>query len=476
LVVKDESGHRLFLESVHLEWLKFIQKCEANGKDRIGIIAPWGHGKSASIIIGKILYELPKNVNRRIKVIANSEEFSQARVVTLQRYIESDEDYKTEFGDVIKPAYRETWGQSKFVIERQGKSIDGTLEAHGIMTTGISGRADELYFDDIQDYNNTVASKANRKKVKEHFYNVWLTRLSPNGRVYFIATPWHKDDLLHDLLQNSEWAFLIQRINADLSCIEQIEVCPDKNTPKRINRMFEKYPIKEIPLWSKWNKERIEKARNDLKLHAFNRGFRMHPYVEDAGKMFNRLMFKEVLEYAPQSHVRIRCWDLAGTEAEEGKDPDYTAGTRISVYGRDKLCIEDQVAFRMGTYDSEDIIRQTAQLDGRDTIVVIEREPGSSGKYTIDHFRRVVLPGFAVYEIVPTKSKTVRALQFQSHAQAGNISIVNGSWLEDFFEELEMFPEGEHDDRVDSVSAGIEFIASRFLGTEEIGESRASIL
>ncbi|GEM_PF-3677974 len=57
----------------------------------------------------------------------------------------------------------------------------------------------------------------------------------------------------------------------------------------------------------------------------------------------------------------------------------------------------------------EQLIRQTAELDGRAVRIFMEQEPGSSGINTIDHYCRRVLSGYAFYGIRPTGSKEERA-------------------------------------------------------------------
>jgi len=48
--------------------------------------------------------------------------------------------------------------------------------------------------------------------------------------------------------------------------------------------------------------------------------------------------------------------------------------------------------------------------------------------------------------------KEVRARPFASQSQAGNVKVIRGGWNEDFFKELESFPDGSHDDIVDAAS------------------------
>ena len=49
-------------------------------------------------------------------------------------------------------------------------------------------------------------------------------------------------------------------------------------------------------------------------------------------------------------------------------------------------------------------------------------------------------------------SKEARAEPVAAQWQAGNVQIVAGEWNDMYFNQLEMFPEGEHDDMVDASS------------------------
>ena len=62
--------------------------------------------------------------------------------------------------------------------------------------------------------------------------------------------------------------------------------------------------------------------------------------------------------------------------------------------------------------------------------VWIEQEPGSAGKIVVDHYVRSVLPGYALRAERSSGSKVVRADPVSSQAEAGNVSIVDGPWLE----------------------------------------------
>jgi len=45
-----------------------------------------------------------------------------------------------------------------------------------------------------------------------------------------------------------------------------------------------------------------------------------------------------------------------------------------------------------------------------------------------------------------------------SQAEAGNVYLINGAWNEDFLDEIEIFPDGNFDDQVDSSSGAFSIV------------------
>ena len=172
--------------------------------------------------------------------------------------------------------------------------------------------------------------------------------------------------------------------------------------------------------------------------------------VREAERMFRREWF-EIVDSAPVTAHRCRYWDLAATEAKQGKDPDYTAGALIAEQGG-VYYIVDIKHFRATPAGVERIIRQTAELDGKGVSIFMEQEPGSSGVNTIDNYSRKVLNSFVFYGNRVTGGKVERAMPVSSAAENGNVRIVRGAWIGNFLDEAEAFPSGAHDDQVDAVS------------------------
>lgn len=98
------------------------------------------------------------------------------------------------------------------------------------------------------------------------------------------------------------------------------------------------------------------------------------------------------------------------------------------------------------------VIFQTAVADGRGVEIVIEQEPGASGKSQIDALV-AMLAGFRVSGRRNTGDKLTRAGPLASQAEAGNVRLLAGPWVAPFLDELEAFPSpGVHDDQVDAAS------------------------
>jgi predicted phage terminase large subunit-like protein len=177
------------------------------------------------------------------------------------------------------------------------------------------------------------------------------------------------------------------------------------------------------------------------------------------GDMFRREWFK-VVDRAPVTATKVRFWDLAGTEKNENNNPCYTVGLLMSKDENRQYFIEDVVRIMAEPAGVEKAIKLTATLDGRETYVKMEQEPGSSGKAVIDHYRRDVLHEYHFEGIKPTGSKIVRARPVSSQIDAGNVVLVKGKWNKDFIDEAVLFPNSEYLDQVDALSGAYTALSS----------------
>jgi predicted phage terminase large subunit-like protein len=200
----------------------------------------------------------------------------------------------------------------------------------------------------------------------------------------------------------------------------------------------------------------IEVAKLEIALTSYGAAgqLQQRPAPREGG-MFKRKWF-EVVKAAPPNLEEVRAWDLAGTVAAVGNDPDWTAGVKIGRCPDGFFWITHVERFRDTAEKVERTIKNTATQDGKACRVRVPQDPGQAGKAQKSQLTRL-LAGFAV-RAVPAggtgtpRSKEVRATPLAAQAEAGNVRIVEGDWNEAFFAEIENFPFGKHDDQVDAAA------------------------
>jgi len=156
----------------------------------------------------------------------------------------------------------------------------------------------------------------------------------------------------------------------------------------------------------------------------------------------------------------VRFWDLAATEPNHSNpDPDYTVGT-LMMFDQGIAYVMDVKRVRVKGEKVEQLISQTAYEDGLETPILMEMEPGSSGKALVDQYARYVLPGYNFAGIRATGDKVTRARPFAAAVANGNVRVVRGPWLTHWLDELSSFPEAcDHDDQVDSAVGAFTHLA-----------------
>jgi predicted phage terminase large subunit-like protein len=192
--------------------------------------------------------------------------------------------------------------------------------------------------------------------------------------------------------------------------------------------------------------------------------------VVEQGRMFQRHWFKFTTAF-PTGVEWVRYWDMAsGTKKHLD---DATAGALLGVHrSTGTWYLRDMQWLHLRPLGLKEAIVATAHEDNADAHVPIyvEQESGSSGVYTMDDLR-VALTGFEFHPDSPRQNKTERARPTSSTAEAGKFLIVcdpgeSGRpvpprWLKEFLNEVELFPNGPHDDQVDAVSGAMKVLTKK---------------
>lgn len=180
------------------------------------------------------------------------------------------------------------------------------------------------------------------------------------------------------------------------------------------------------------------------------------------GSMFRREWFEIVEpERRPkESDVvgRVRVWDKAATEpSTKNPDPDWTRGLKGCRLRDGTILVEDLVGCRLAPGGRDALILSTAKGDGPEVRIRGPEDPAAAGVADATAFVKMLV-GFTVRTAKVSGNKVLRAGPASSMAEPlpgakhGRIKVLRAPWNDEFFGELEAFPEGGHDDIVDVLS------------------------
>jgi len=224
--------------------------------------------------------------------------------------------------------------------------------------------------------------------------------------VIIVATRWHTDDLIGRVTQRmDDW----EVISLPAIALENDPLGRRPGEP-----LFpERYDLKRL--------EEIRRARAGT--YLWEAMYQQQPF-DDAMAFTNPDWFPiiERLPMAEEARLhKARVWDLAATSA----GGDWTVGGLLGKDEPSSGCYILNIKRRqLSPAEVEKLVRQTAEADGRETDVVIEQEPGSSGKALVEHYQRNVLPNF---NVVPSRPQEGRALTVSG---AGRTPSQANFWLQ----------------------------------------------
>ncbi len=288
-----------------------------------------------------------------------------------------------------------------------------------------------LIIDDPIKNSEESFSETIRNKIWDWWLSTAYSRLEPGGIAIVLHTRWHEDDLIGRLIQEMG------------SGGEQWEVI---NFPAIAEEHDVLGRAPGEALWpERYGVADLERIKNTVGPYWWSSLYQQRPAPLEGG-MFKREWFKVV-----EGHSRItkkcRFWDLAATDG----GGDWTSGALIGLDEDENYIILDVVRGQWEPHKRDAVILQTAASDGKETLIRAEQEPGAAGVAQIDALTRK-LTGYRFKGERASGDKVVRADAAASQSGIGRVKILRGEWNRAFLDELAMFPNGKHDDQVDSFS------------------------
>jgi len=200
-VMRDPQGKEWVQQPFHQEWQALVP---VRGRARVLIGSARESAKSSQLAVARPLWELGNNPELRIKIICASEDLATKLSGEIARHIEHNPRLHLVFPH-LRPDPNGPWTRTQLRVVRSGLSKDPSIEAYGIISAGVGGRADLLIFDDVCDQRTAVLQPAMRQQIKQLFYETWINLLGPDGRAVYIATVWHPADLSVELRDSGNW-------------------------------------------------------------------------------------------------------------------------------------------------------------------------------------------------------------------------------------------------------------------------------
>jgi predicted phage terminase large subunit-like protein len=313
----------------------------------------------------------------------------------------------------------------------------GAYFAAGVHGPITGRRADLVLIDDPIKSWAEAESQISRDALHDWFRAELLARLKPKGRIVFVMTRWHEDDLAGRLMSGDEpWETLSLPALAE----------PGDVLGRAVGEA----------LWPAWQSaEAIKRLRNEVGERSFAAMYQQKPKPPDSA-LFNVAKIA-VIETLPAILRSVRAWDLAASVAAPGRDPDYTVGVKLGLVADKTLVVQDVIRIRANAGDVMAKIVTTAAADGRQTVIGLPKDPGQAGVAQVDYLTRM-LEGYTTRSSPETGSKILRATPAAALTGQNMVSLLAAPWNENFIRELEAFPNSRKDDQVDAFARAVGLI------------------
>ena len=342
-----------------------------------------------------------------------------------------------------EPLYKNVFTDAK--LDPTSQSVESwlTTKGGGYVAAGVGGGitgkgAHVFVIDDPVKNREDAESDFNRDLVWDWYTSTAYTRLAPGGGMLVILTRWHDDDLAGRLLRATaegadEWEVVKYPALAEKE--EEFRETGEALHPER------------------YNLDALTKIQKAIGPRDWSALYQQNP-VSDEGEYFTRSMiqyfdFKEV----DFERMKFYCaWDLAIGQRDRN---DYSVGMVMGVDEYERLHVVDVVR---GRYDGFELVERILDLYEKWKPLAVGIEKGHI-EMAIGPFLEKRVQERRLYEayFYPLKTgrrdKEARARAIQGRMQQGMVFFPKDPvWSGPLVAELLRFPNGTHDDQVDSLA------------------------
>jgi predicted phage terminase large subunit-like protein len=418
-----------YFHNWHIDAIVYqLMRVHAGQSRRLLINQPPRSLKSICVSVANVAWILGHDPSRRVIVVSYSIDFAA--------------ELNRQFRMVINSAwYMALFPQLKWAKEtglelvttrsgcRYATSVGGTLTGRG---------ADLIIIDDPLNAAETH-SQAARKRVIDWYGGTLVSRLNDKqtGSIIAVMQRLHEEDLAGHLIEQGGWDCL------DLPAIAlEDEIVPlgyGQTHRRRAGDIL--HPERE-------SREALESIRAEVGSLLFSAQYQQRP-VPLEGNLIRRAWFKTYDALPPPSYRSrtVQSWDIA---TATGTQNDYSVCTTWRINEND-LYLMDVYRGRLEYPTLRRKVIALAKDLSPGTILIEDAGPGTN---LLQDLRLEMPQGMTrPIGVKPEGSKLDRMATQSAKIEAGHVHLPKAAqWLADLVHELLSFPNGRHDDQVDSVS------------------------
>lgn len=301
----------------------------------------------------------------------------------------------------------------------------------------VTGKGADLLI--IDDPHSEQEAKQGNPAVFDNVYE-WFTsgprqRLQPGGAIIIVMTRWSKRDLTGQILKN-----------AGKDGVDQWEIID-----------FPAIMPSGTPLWPAfWSKTALEALKAELPVAKWEAQYQQNPTSEEGAIIKREQWSIWDKDTPPPCEYIIQSWDTA---FEKNNRADYSACTTWGVFQhpnkqgdmRPNIILLDAFKQRMEFPELKKMALELWQEWEPDTLIVEKRAAGAPLIYEM---RKMGIP---LSEFTPGKGndKISRVNAISDLFASGVVWCPETRWAEEVMDEMASFPNGDHDDLVDSSSQAL---------------------
>jgi predicted phage terminase large subunit-like protein len=422
----DAYCHNWHIEAIAHE----LVRCREGDSTRLIITQPPRSLKSICSSVAFVAWALGRDPALRFICVSYSQELAGELARQFRMVVDSD------------------WYRALFPKMRLKKDTDSqcvTTAGGGRIATSIGGTitgrgADIIIIDDPLKAEDAMSEPA-RTEVIHWYQNTLSTRLNDKrrGAIVVVMQRLHEQDLAGHLLEQDGWRHL--DLPAIATADQQVRIGPHPADLYHRREGEVLHPARE-PLAA------LERIRADLGSLAFSAQYQQRP-VPIEGNIVKREWLPSY-DTPPQAGPGVRIvqsWDVAGSVTAAS---DFSVCTTWAIRKKEFYLL-DVWRGRLKLPDLRRKIIALQQRHGASTLLI---EKAGLGLGLCDDLRIDNTPGLPrPIGIVPRTDKITRLEAETPRIEAGHMLLPGEApWLGDFLAELLAFPNGRHDDQVDSVS------------------------